>query len=306
MVTGGAGSLQVPTAGKEIYLGNAGTAARFLTTVCSLVSPSAATDAGTATIITGNARMKQRPIGPLVDALRANGSEITYNESEGCLPLSIAPKGLQGGVIRLAASVSSQYVSSILLCAPYAREAVTLELVGGTVISQPYIDMTIAMMRTFGVLVTRDPGTDVYRIPQGIYVNPAQYAIESDASSATYPLAIAAITGTTCTLENIGSKSLQGDARFAVDVLARMGCEVMQTANETTVTGPKRGELKAIGEVDMEPMTDAFLTACALAAVAQGGERNTTRIIGIANQRVKECNRIKAMIDQLGGCFDCI
>lgn len=299
VVTGGAGSLEVPTAGKEIYLGNAGTAARFLTTVCSLVTPSAAPDAGTATVITGNARMKQRPIGPLVDALRANGSEITYNESEGCLPLSIAPKGLKGGVIRLAASVSSQYVSSILLCAPYAREAVTLELVGGAVISQPYIDMTIAMMRTFGVLVTRDPGTDVYRIPQGTYVNPAQYAIESDASSATYPLAIAAITGTKCTLENIGSESLQGDARFAVDVLARMGCEVVQTANETTVTGPKRGELKAIGEVDMEPMTDAFLTACALAAVAQGGEGNTTRIVGIANQRVKECNRIKAMIDQL-------
>ncbi|KAG2365822.1 Pentafunctional AroM protein [Suillus spraguei] len=299
VVTGGAGALQVPAAGQEIYLGNAGTAARFLTTVCSLVSPSTAANAGTATVITGNARMKQRPIGPLVDALRANGSEITYIESEGCLPLSIAPKGLQGGVIRLAASVSSQYVSSILLCAPYAREAVTLELVGGAVISQPYIDMTIAMMRTFGVIVTRDPGTDIYRIPQGTYVNPAQYAIESDASSATYPLAIAAITGTTCTLENIGSESLQGDARFAVDVLARMGCEVVQTANETTVTGPKRGELKAIGEVDMEPMTDAFLTACALAAVAQGGEGNTTRIIGIANQRVKECNRIKAMIDQL-------
>ncbi|KAG1804281.1 EPSP synthase-domain-containing protein [Suillus variegatus] len=299
VVTGGAGALQVPKAGQEIYLGNAGTAARFLTTVCTLVSPSAAANAGTTTVITGNARMKQRPIGPLVDALRANGSEITYNESEGCLPLSIAPKGLQGGVIRLAASVSSQYVSSILLCAPYAREAVTLELVGGAVISQPYIDMTIAMMRTFGVIVTRDPGTDVYRIPQGTYVNPAQYAIESDASSATYPLAIAAITGTTCTLENIGSGSLQGDARFAVDVLARMGCDVVQTANETTVTGPKRGELKAIGEVDMEPMTDAFLTACALAAVAQGGEGNTTRIVGIANQRVKECNRIKAMIDQL-------
>ncbi|KAG0697878.1 EPSP synthase-domain-containing protein [Suillus ampliporus] len=288
VVTGGAGALQVPTAGKELYLGNAGTAARFLTTVCSLVSSTTASDARTTTVITGNARMKQRPIGPLVDALRANGSEIAYIESEGCLPLSIAPKGLQGGVIRLAASVSSQYVSSILLCAPYAREAVTLELVGGAVISQPYIDMTIAMMRTFGVSVTRDPGTDVYRIPQGTYVNPAQYAIESDASSATYPLAIAAITGTTCTLQNIGSESLQGDARFAVD-----------TANETTVTGPKRGELKAIGEVDMEPMTDAFLTACALAAVAQSGEGNTTRIVGIANQRVKECNRIRAMIDQL-------
>jgi pentafunctional AROM polypeptide len=101
--------------------------------------------------------MKQRPIGPLVDALGSNGSQIQYLESEGCLPLSIAPAGLKGGRIQLAASVSSQYVSSILLCAPYAQEPVTLELTGGQVISQPYIDMTLAMMRTFGVEVRAKP-----------------------------------------------------------------------------------------------------------------------------------------------------
>lgn len=99
--------------------------------------------------------MKQRPIGPLVSALKANGSQIEFLESQGCLPLSIAPEGLKGGKIQLAASVSSQYVSSILLCAPYAAEPVTLELTGGQVISQPYIDMTIAMMKTFGVTVVR-------------------------------------------------------------------------------------------------------------------------------------------------------
>ena len=267
--------------------------------------------------------MKQRPIGPLVDALRANGTQIAYQGSEGCLPLKVTSHkdGFAGGHIKLAASVSSQYVSSILLCAPYAREAVVLELTGGQVISQPYIDMTVSMMRTFGVQVTRrkDESTgkllDIYDIPNIPYTSPPVYSIESDASSATYPLAIAAITGTTCTLENIGSGSLQGDAGFAKGVLEPMGCKVVQTEDETTVTGPPVGQLRAIGLVDMEPMTDAFLTASVLAAVAsapalaersvgtESGRPNATRILGIANQRVKECNRIKAMIDELGECF---
>ncbi|KDR79171.1 hypothetical protein GALMADRAFT_62938 [Galerina marginata CBS 339.88] len=300
VVEGGEGSLVVPPKGKELYLGNAGTAARFLTTVCTLVqtTPGATTET---TVITGNARMKQRPIGPLVTALQANGSKIAFLESQGCLPLAIAPQGLNGGLIQLAASVSSQYVSSILLCAPYASAPVTLELTGGQVISQPYIDMTVAMMATFGVKVVRrtDKATgkllDIYDIPTSTYINPAEYNIESDASSATYPLAIAAITGTSCTIQNIGSASLQGDAKFAKEVLERMGCDVVQTATETTVRGPAMGGLKAIEEVDMEEMTDAFLTASVLAAVAGG----RTRILGIANQRVKECNRIRAMIDEL-------
>jgi pentafunctional AROM polypeptide len=177
--------------------------------------------------------------------------------------------------------------------------------------------MTIAMMKTFGITVTRqiDSATgkplDVYRIPKGTYTNPTEYNIESDASSATYPLAIAAITGTSCTISNIGSTSLQGDARFAKEVLEPMGCEVVQTETETTVRGPPVGHLRAIGLTDMEPMTDAFLTASVLAAVAvdaplQGREvkdaerQNVTRIVGISNQRVKECNRIQAMIDELG------
>lgn len=183
--------------------------------------------------------MKQRPIGPLVDALRANGTSVDYLESQGCLPLSIASAGFKGARIQLAASVSSQYVSSILLCAPYAEEQVTLELTGGQVISQPYIDMTIAMMKTFGIVVKREADAngkllDVYTIPKGTYINPPAYSIESDASSATYPLAIAAMTGSSCTISNIGSSSLQGDARFAKEVLEPMGCEVVQTETETS------------------------------------------------------------------------
>lgn len=290
VVTGKGGKLQASE--EPLYLGNAGTASRFLTTVVALCSPTSTAS----TVLTGNARMKVRPIGPLVDALRSNGIDIKYLEKEQSLPVQVdAAAGLDGGVIELAATISSQYVSSLLMCAPYAKKPVTLRLVGGKPISQLYIDMTIAMMKTFGISVTKSPDeAHTYYIPQGVYKNPDEYVVESDASSATYPLAVAAITGTTCTIPNIGATSLQGDARFATDVLRPMGCTVEQTATSTTVTGPSPGGLKGI-EVDMEPMTDAFLTASVLAAVASG----ETRITGIANQRVKECNRIAAMREQL-------
>lgn len=291
VVTGNGGAMKASKT--DLYLGNAGTAARFLTTVATLAAPSDVHG----TILTGNARMKQRPIGDLVAALRANGVHVDYKEAEGCLPLDVqASSGFAGGEIKLAAKVSSQYVSSLLLCAPYAKESVTLKLVGGKPISQPYIDMTTAMMASFGIKVEKSKTEEhTYHIPKGQYRNPSEYIIESDASSATYPLAIAAITGTTCTIPNIGSSSLQGDSAFAVDVLQPMGCTVEQTEVSTTVTGPAGGQLKALTNVDMESMTDAFLTASVLAAVARGA----TRIYGIANQRVKECNRIQAMEDEL-------
>ncbi|KAK2792602.1 3-dehydroquinate dehydratase (3-dehydroquinase) [Onygenales sp. PD_12] len=296
VVNGKGGKMQASP--EELYLGNAGTASRFLTTVATLAQESSVDHS----ILTGNARMKQRPIGDLVDALRANGSDVEYLEKEKSLPLKIAASGgFAGGEIKLAAKVSSQYVSSLLMCAPYAKTPVTLKLVGGKPISQLYIDMTAAMMKSFGIDVKKSTTEEyTYHISQGVYTNPAEYVIESDASSATYPLSIAAITGTTCTVPNIGSKSLQGDARFAVEVLRPMGCTVNQTDYSTTVTGPNDGVLKPLTNVDMEPMTDAFLTASVLAAVARGqGSNHTTRIYGIANQRVKECNRIKAMKDEL-------
>ncbi len=284
----------------EIYIGNAGTASRFLTTAVSLAQ---ATPKASHTVLTGNARMQERPQGPLVDALRSNGVSIEYmRDGSQSLPLRIgATGGFEGGEIELTAKVSSQYVSSILMCAPYAKKPVTLRLVGDKVISQPYIDMTIAMMASFGVYVTKSKTEkNVYHVPKQKYANPAEYEVESDASSATYPLAIAAITGTTVTVPNIGSASLQGDARFAIDVLRPMGCTVDQTETSTTVTGPPMGELQPLPHVDMEPMTDAFLTASILAAVAKPGKHGaTTKITGIANQRQKECNRIKAMHDEL-------
>ncbi|ODQ78846.1 hypothetical protein BABINDRAFT_38581 [Babjeviella inositovora NRRL Y-12698] len=290
VVTGNGGEFAATA--DDLYLGNAGTASRFLSTVACLVEPHGGVSS---IVLTGNARMQERPNGPLVDALRANGSEIEYLNREGSLPVRVTcGRGLAGGRIELAATISSQYVSSILMCAPYAKQPVTLALVGGKPISQLYVDMTIAMMADFGVHVIKSTTEEyTYHIPQGVYTNPAEYVIESDASSATYPLALAALTGATVTIPNIGSRSLQGDARFATDVLAPMGCHVVQTEVSTTVTGPK-GTLKAI-TVDMEPMTDAFLTASVVAAVAEG----TTTITGIANQRVKECNRILAMVTEL-------
>ncbi|KAI8916776.1 EPSP synthase-domain-containing protein [Powellomyces hirtus] len=293
VITGGGGRLRVPS--KEVYLGNAGTAARFLTTVCALI-PTGRDGIETA-VVTGNPRMQQRPIGPLVDALRNNGVNVEYRGKEGSLPLEIKPNGsgLPGGLIKLSASVSSQYVSSILISAPYAKEPVTLDLSGEHVISQPYIDMTIAMMDSFGIKVDRVNGTNTYKIPRGVYKNPANYYVEADASSATYPLAYAAITGSRVTVTNIGSKSLQGDAEFAIKVIAAMGGKVEQTETTTTVQGPT--QLLPIETIHMETMTDAFLTASVLAAVAMG--KTTTKITGIANQRVKECNRIAVMVEQL-------
>ncbi|KAK9369894.1 EPSP synthase-domain-containing protein [Lipomyces kononenkoae] len=297
-VKGRGGALVAST--EEIYLGNSGTSSRFLAAVATIAKPS---DTANSIVLTGNARMKQRPVAPLVDALRSNGASLEYLESEGSLPLRItAGNHLKGGRVELAATVSSQYVSAILMCAPYAETSVTLALVGGKPVSQPYIDMTIAMMAAFGVNVTKSRTEEhSYEIPKAEYKPPVDYVVESDASSATYPLAFAAITGTTCTIPNIGSSSLQGDAKFAVEVLGPMGCEVKQTAESTTVTGPANGKLKPLKLIDMESMTDAFLTASVLAAVAHDGSESTipTQIVGIANQRVKECNRIAAMVHEL-------
>ncbi|KIJ27904.1 hypothetical protein M422DRAFT_270841 [Sphaerobolus stellatus SS14] len=268
VVEGGRSALGTPESGKGIYLWECrycGPFPYYSLRACQ-IKEFEANDR-----ITGNTRMKQCTIGPLVDALHENVASISYLESQGCLTLSIA-SGLKGGHIRIAASISSQYVWSVLLCAPYAPEDITLELVGGQVVSQPYIDMTIAMMRAFGTDIQREAGENIYHIKRGVYRNPSEYAIESDASSATYPLAIAAITSTTCTIEIIGRSSSQGDARFA-----------------------KEEGLRAGGLINMEPMTDAFLTASVLAAIAtrpaflERRVEGTTQIIGIANERHVWC-----------------
>ncbi|GLE11207.1 hypothetical protein PINS_up023546, partial [Pythium insidiosum] len=159
--------------------------------------------------------------------------------------------------------------------------------------SLPYILMTTQLMEAFGIAVeTLAPNR--YRVPCGVYQNPAEFSVEVDASSATYPLALAAITGGSVTVESLGNTSLQGDAAFHT-LLHAMGCRTEQDSTTTTVTGPPQGTTLQAVEIDMETMTDAFMTAVALAAVANG----TKKITGIANQRVKECNRIEVMVTEL-------
>ncbi|KAI3630607.1 hypothetical protein MIR68_012042 [Amoeboaphelidium protococcarum] len=280
-------------ASKALYLGNAGTAARFLTSVCALIqSPQ------TYTVLTGNARMKERPIKDLVDALLSNGCDIRYEEAIGCLPLRISNLGLKGGNIQLSASVSSQYVSSLLMAAPYADQQVVLQLglsADDHVVSQPYIDMTISLMKMFGVTVQRQGNT--YTIPKTGFINSQEYYIEPDASSATYPLALAAVLGRSINVKGLDDSSLQGDAQFS-KLLQSMGCTVQMNAGKGSISSSGPQQLKSIGEIDMESMTDAFMTMCALAAVCEDKDGRTT-ITGIANQRVKECNRIEAMVNEL-------
>uniref|UniRef100_A0A7S1NAR1 Pentafunctional AROM polypeptide n=1 Tax=Eutreptiella gymnastica TaxID=73025 RepID=A0A7S1NAR1_9EUGL len=285
-ITGNGGNLKIPSS--EIYLGNAGTASRFLTTVCNYVKGQGHT------VITGDKRMQERPAGPLVNALRANGCGIEYLNKEGCLPLKIKSDSFKGGVVELSAKVSSQYVSSVLISAPYAQEEVTLQLVG-EVVSPIYIDMTVQMMRHFGGVVEKK-ADNLYVVSQQKYKLPAKYSVESDASSSTYPLCIAAITGGCVKVMNVGSESMQGDAGFC-RLLEKMGCEVEQTVEYTQVKAPADGVLKPI-EIDMGDLTDAFMGAAVLMAVAPG----QSKIFGIANQRVKECNRIQVMREELAKC----
>ena len=287
IVTGVDGDLKAPPAGTEVYLANAGTASRFLTTSVILA-------AGKMVHLTGNKRMKERPIGPLVDALRQIGCSVDYTGTEGCLPLDVGCGGLPGGTVNLSATISSQYVSSVLIAAPYAKKPTRLQL-NGKAVSPTYIDMTISLMKIYGVEVERE-GEGTYIIPNCGYNNPTELIVESDASSASYPLALAAITGGEVTVDGIGTTSLQGDAKFC-EVLRQMGCEVDQTETKTTVKGPKLGSLKPI-VVDMESVTDTFMTAAAVMATANG----TSRIYNIANQRVKECDRIAATVAELRRC----
>lgn len=296
VVQGTGGTFKKLDDGHEIYLSNAGTAARFLTTTMTLVQAERRENELGRLILTGNRRMQERPIGPLVESLKENGCSIQYTGvHEGCLPLAIQYTGFQGGDIRLAAKISSQYVSSILINAPYAETSVVLELEEEEITSLPYILMTIELMKAFGVCVQRE-GKNRFCIPKGTYQNPSNFQVEVDASSASYPLALAAITGGQVVVEALGSTSVQGDASFHT-VLRAMGCETSQTNTTTTVRGPPSNvSLQAIECLDMETMTDAFMTAAVLAAVAHG----TTKIVGISNQRVKECNRIEVMITELG------
>lgn len=265
----------------DIYLGNNGTATRFLTSVASLGDGEF--------IIDGDERMRTRPIGPLIEALKGWGVDIESIEGSGCPPLSILASGLDGGRTVLPEGKSSQYLSSLLLVAPYARETAELA-VRGEILSKPYVAMTLEVMAAFGVEAEAEIDFSRFSIPRGGY-RAREYHIEGDASNASYFWAAAAVTGGSVTVDNVPVPSLQGDAML-LPLLARMGCDVEQSGGGIRVEGPER--LESIS-VDMGDMPDVVPTLAVVAAFAEGA----TEISNIAHLRIKECDRLSATAVEL-------
>jgi 3-phosphoshikimate 1-carboxyvinyltransferase len=279
VVQGNGGRITTPE--KEIFLGNNGTATRFLTSVAAL---------GTGTFqINGDERMAERPILPLMQALKGWGVDIASINNNGCPPLLIKANGLSGGKTILPEGKSSQYLSSLLLVGPYAGKMAELD-VEGEILSLPYVIMTLAVMEEFGIRVEANEALNSYTIPQGTY-KAREYAIEGDASNASYFYAAAAVTGGEVTVPNVPVPSLQGDAVF-VALLARMGCQINKTGEGLTVSGPK--ELKGI-TIDMGGMPDVVPTLAVVASQARG----RTTIKNIAHLRIKECDRLHVMAVEL-------
>jgi 3-phosphoshikimate 1-carboxyvinyltransferase len=278
-VSGTAGRITEP--GDDIYLGNNGTATRFLTSVASLGNGEF--------IIDGDERMRERPIGPLMAALKGWGVDIESIDGTGCPPLSILASGLRGGKTVLPEGKSSQYLSSLLLVAPYAERQAEL-LVDGDILSRPYVAMTLEVMAAFGVKVEAAHDFSRFSIPGGCYL-PRDYHIEGDASNASYFWAAAAVTGGSVTVDNVPVPSLQGDTML-VPLLARMGCTVEQRGRGLKVSGPET--LEPI-TVDMGDMPDVVPTLAVVASFAQG----TTEISNIAHLRIKECDRLSATTTEL-------
>ena len=279
-VQGVAGPL--PGGRHTLNLGNAGTAMRPLTAVLAL---------GKGTYELGGVpRMHERPIGDLVRALASVGARIEYLGAVGFPPLRIEADGLKGGTTTISGTTSSQFVSALLMAAPYMAAGLELSI-SDHLVSKPYVAMTAALMERFGVKVARQ-GAQHFAVAAGqCYLSPERMAVEGDASSASYFLAGAAITGGEVTVLGCGTDSLQGDARFAT-LLEQMGAEVTWSNEAVRVRGT--GRLRGI-DADLESMPDAAMTLAVAALFAEG----PTTLRGIANWRVKETDRMVAMENEL-------
>ena len=274
---------RIPVDKAELFLGNAGTAIRPLTAALTLGHGRFVLD--------GIERMRERPIQDLLDGLNQLGAQVRSINNSGCPPVEIIANGLPGGVTKLSGAISSQYLSAILLTSPYAQTPVEIRI-KDHLVSIPYVEMTIRLMNRFGVNVDVSEDFKSFHInaPQS-YKSPKTYFVEGDASSASYFLAGAAITGGTVTVIGCGTDSLQGDAQFA-KIMEMMGAEVQWEANQITVRG--FGNLKGI-DVDMNEMPDAAMTLAVAALFAKG----TTAIRNIYNWRLKETERLKAVSSEL-------
>ena len=274
-----------PVKQAKLFLGNAGTAFRPLTAVLAF--------AGGCYELSGVARMHERPIGDLVDALRQLGANITYLGKEGFPPLRIAPAKPQGDSVQVRGDVSSQFLTGLLMALPLTGKTLKVEVVGD-LISRPYIEITLAMMARFGVIVQRD-GWHSFTVAAGSrYVSPGVMFVEGDASSASYFLAAGAIGGGPVRVEGIGRNSIQGDVRF-IEALEEMGAEATsQDDNYIEVEASADKKLKAI-DLDCNHIPDAAMTLAVVALFAEG----TTTLRNIASWRVKETDRIAAMAAEL-------
>ncbi|MFC1896389.1 3-phosphoshikimate 1-carboxyvinyltransferase [Thermodesulfobacteriota bacterium] len=266
---------------EAIYLGNSGTSMRFLAAVAAIGN-------GEYTL-TGSPRMQERPVQDLLDALTQLGVRARTVRGNGCPPVTVRGGPVSGGTTDVDCHLSSQYLSSLCLMGPYTEKGLDVRVVQGPV-SRPYVDMTLHVMREFGVEVLRE-GYSRFTVPGGRVYRPGTYEVEPDASNASYFWAAGAASGASVTVKGIGRASLQGDAKF-VDVLEKMGCRVDETDDGVTVTG---GGLRGI-EVDMSDMPDTVPTLAVLAAFARG----STVIRNIGHLREKESDRLGCVVAELG------
>jgi 3-phosphoshikimate 1-carboxyvinyltransferase len=267
-----------PVAAADLYVGNAGTAMRFLVAALCLGHGSFRID--------GTPRMRQRPIQDLLDALAQLGAQCVA--TDGCPPVTVEGHGLPGGRARVAGDKSSQFLSAVLQVAPYAREGVDVEVVG-PLVAPPYVDMTVAVMGAFGVHVERDGHRRFAVAPQTYRAR--TYRIEPDASSAHYFLAAAAVTAGRVRIDGLGYESLQGDVRF-VDVLEQMGATVVRGCDFLEVRGP--AQLDGV-DLDMNAISDTAATLAAIAPFA----RSEVTIRNIAHVRLQESDRLHAVATEL-------
>lgn len=269
-----------PARSAEIFVENSGTTIRFLTALATLGRGEFTLD--------GIARMRERPIGDLAQALNQLGASVTCEGANDCPPVRVAATGLTGGIATIHGGISSQYLSGLLMAAPCASEAVRIE-VEGTLVSVPYVAMTTAVMQSFGVDVEAAADFSSLLVPCKTY-RATDYAIEPDASAASYFWAAAAVTGGEVTVLGLGRDSLQGDVKF-VDCLEQMGCEVSYESDRVTVVGKP---LTAI-DVDMNAISDTVQTLSVVALFAAG----TTKIRNVGHIRHKETDRISAVATEL-------
>jgi len=278
----GKGAALQATEPVELFLGNAGTAMRPLCAALCLGHGEF--------VLTGEPRMEERPIGDLVDALLQVGGDIDYVKSTGFPPLLIKARGLTGGPVQVDGSVSSQFLTALLMALPLAHQDSEIQILGDLV-SKPYIDITLSMMGQFGVTVENDAYRRFRLEGRQTYRSPGSLLVEGDASSASYFLAAAAIKGGSVKVSGVGQRSIQGDIRFA-DVLEAMGAKIAWGPDSVTAS---RGQRLVGVDLDLNHIPDAAMTLATTALFAEG----PTTIRNVYNWRVKETDRLSAMATEL-------